>query len=136
VTRVFVFGTLKKGFALHDQGLRGARCLGRYRMVERFPLLIAGPWFAPMMLDQPGNGRHVTGELYDVDEARLALLDRLESVGRPGNFRRRVEIEPIDGGARCRAQAYMKAPALATPAHSDYIEDYQDRRFIPPDRRR
>lgn len=135
VTRVFVFGTLKKGFALHDRGLRGARCLGPCRMVERFPLLIAGPWFAPIMLDRPGTGHNVKGELYEVDAARLALLDRLESVGAPGNFRRLVEVAPIEGGAACPAQAYMKSASLATPVHSEYLEDYQDRRFIPPERR-
>jgi gamma-glutamylaminecyclotransferase len=135
VTRVFVFGTSKKGFALHDRGLRGARCLGPYRMAERFPLLVAGPWFAPMMLDEPGTGHNVKGELYEADEARLDLLDHLESVGIPGNFRRLVEVVPVEGGAACPAQTYMKAASLATPVHTGYLEDYQDRRFIPPERR-
>lgn len=61
--RVFVFGTLKKGFPLHERGMHGARYLGAYRTVQRFPMLIAGPWFAPMMLDAPGLGLHVSGEL-------------------------------------------------------------------------
>lgn len=133
--RVFVFGTLKKGFPLHDRGLSGARYLGSYRMVERFPVLVAGPWFAPMMLDRPGVGLNVKGELYAVDDARLAVLDALESIGRPGNFRRLVEVGPIGGGDACRAYAYMKAPELAIPVHSGYIEDYQDHRFVPPERR-
>jgi gamma-glutamylaminecyclotransferase len=56
VQKVFVFGTLKRGFPLHDQGLSDARFLGIYRTRKRYPLLIAGPWFAPMMFNEPGVG--------------------------------------------------------------------------------
>jgi gamma-glutamylaminecyclotransferase len=41
----------------------------------------------------------------------------------------------MDGSERCAAFAYVKAPELATPAHTGYLDDYQDRRFIPPSRR-
>jgi gamma-glutamylaminecyclotransferase len=135
MNRIFVFGTLKRRFPLHAQGLDGARCLGPYRTAERFPMFVAGPWFGPMMLDQPGTGLQVRGELYEVDDPRLALIDALESVGEPGNFRRLVQLEPVEGGDACWALAYMKSPELATPAHTGYLEDYQDRRFVPPDRR-
>ena len=47
---VFVFGTLKHGFPLHEEGLSGAEFLGRCRTVQRYPMLIAGPRFAPMIL--------------------------------------------------------------------------------------
>src|SRR5258708_4270342 len=33
-----------------------------------------------MMMNEPGGGLQVRGELYEVDDPRLALLDRLESV--------------------------------------------------------
>ncbi len=125
-----MFGTLKRGFPLHERGLAGARCLGRYRTVERFPMLVAGPRFAPMMLNEPGRGRQVTGELDDVDAARLAVLDALESIGVPGNFRRRIAVEPIAGGNATLAHVYMKAPPLAVPAHTGWLDDYQDRRFL------
>ncbi|HEX3500909.1 MAG TPA: hypothetical protein VHT04_16445 [Stellaceae bacterium] len=32
---VFAFGTLKRGFPLHDEGLSDATYLGAYRTVER-----------------------------------------------------------------------------------------------------
>jgi gamma-glutamylaminecyclotransferase len=132
---LFVFGTLKRTFPLHDEWLAGARYLGRYRTVERFPMLVAGPWFAPMMLDEPGQGLQVYGEVYAVEAARLPALDALESVGQPGHFRRHIAIEAETGGGRREAFAYMKARSLATPAHSGLLADYQDRRFIPPARR-
>lgn len=133
--KVFVFGTLKRGFPLHDQGLSGTKFLGIYRTRKRYPLLIAGPWFAPMMFNEPGIGCQIIGELYLVDDKAIENLDRLESVGEPGNFRAAIEVEPIEGGSSCLALAYVKARELADPVHSDYLPMYEDRRFIPFDRR-
>jgi gamma-glutamylaminecyclotransferase len=135
VAKVFAIGTLKKGFSFHDRGLRGARLLGRFRSIRAYPLVIAGPWFAPMLLDEPGVGLPVEGELYEVDEAGLERLDALESVGKPGNFRREIEVADVEDGTKQIAFAFMKDRMLAAPMHSDYIADYQDRRFIPPERR-
>lgn len=133
--KVFVFGTLKRGFPLHEQGLSGARLVGLCRTRKRYPMLIAGPWYAPMMFNEPGVGCHVHGELYEVDEGNLKLLDRLESVGKSGNFREAIEVESEVDGAACSAFSYMKARELADPVHSAYLALYDDRRFIPFDQR-
>lgn len=77
VQKVFVFGTLKTSFPLHEQGLSGAKFLGGYRTRKRYPLLVAGPWFAPMMLNEPGVGCQIIGELYEVDDKTTEKLDRL-----------------------------------------------------------
>ncbi|MCA0010541.1 gamma-glutamylcyclotransferase [Mesorhizobium sp. B294B1A1] len=127
--KLFVFGTLKKGFPLHGEGLSEAAFLGVYRTRERFPMLIAGPRFAPMMFNEPGVGFQVGGELYAVDDRALANLDRMESVGKPGNLRVLIEAEPVGGGAPVSAYVYMKTRHLAAPIHSGYLEDYDDRRF-------
>ncbi|WP_246299483.1 gamma-glutamylcyclotransferase family protein [Sinorhizobium psoraleae] len=132
---VFVFGTLKRGFPLHRRGLARARFIGFYRTTRKYPMLIAGPWLAPMMLDEPGQGHHVRGELYQVDPATLHRLDRLEAVGRPGNFRKLISVVPARSGATCDAFAYLKARFLASPAHTGYLSSYDDRRFVPPWRR-
>ena len=130
--RLFVFGTLKKSFALHGACLDGATYLGACRTVKAYPMFIAGPWFAPMMLDEPGDGLRVSGELYEIDPPRLAAIDAVESVGKPGNFRISIEVEPLEGGRSCPAFAYAKSESLARPVHSAFLADYQDRRFIPP----
>ena len=98
-------------------------------------MFVAGKWFAPMMLNEPGRGHRVTGELYDNEGWRLRRIDALESVGIPGNFRTLAWVSPNDGSAPCQAIIYMKAPALAVPAHTECLIDYQDRRFVPPERR-
>ncbi len=134
--RIFAIGTLKAGFPFHERGgLATARFCGAYRSIKPYPLVIAGRWYAPMIFDEAGVGKRVTGELYEVSAECLAHLDRLESVGVPGNVRRPIEIEPINGGAITTAFAFMKARELAEPLHSDYLESYQDRRFIPPEAR-
>jgi len=135
MAKVFAVGTLKRGFPFHERGLRGASFLGRFRSTRAYPLVIAGPWFAPMILNEPGVGLPIEGELYQVDEAGLARLDQLESVGKPGNFRLEIEVEDIESRERQTAFAFMKERKLAAPMHSDYIADYQDRRFILPERR-
>lgn len=133
--KLFVFGTLKRGFPLHERSMRGATFLGRYRTVDRMPMRVAGPWFAPMMLDRPGEGFQVRGELYEVDDERLGALDHLESVGRPGNFRKLIHVEPLGDGEACEAFVFVKALELMAPIHSGMLEDYQDRRFIPLEKR-
>lgn len=128
--RVFVFGTCKKGFPLHGALSRG-RFLGLCRTREQFPMIVAGPWYAPMMFDEPGVGMQVSGELYELDEASLRHLDAVESVGIPGNCRKQIDVEPVDGGAPLSAFVYMKARELANPMHTGYLESYHDRRFVP-----
>jgi gamma-glutamylaminecyclotransferase len=135
MVKVFAVGTLKRGFPLHEQGMSGANFLGRYRTRERYPMVVAGPWFAPMVLDQPGTGLQVEGELYEISEASLSRLDILESIGRPGNTRILIEIEPLGAGECQRAIVYVKSPDLALPIHSGYLANYQDCRFIPPSAR-
>jgi gamma-glutamylaminecyclotransferase len=132
MVKILAVGTLKRGFPLHDEGLGNARYLGECRTRERFPMIIAGPWYAPMVLDQPGTGLQIKGELYEIADESLSRLDALESVGQPGNTRTVVEVDPLGPGGACRAILYVKTPELASPIHSGYLEDYQDRRFIPP----
>jgi 5-formyltetrahydrofolate cyclo-ligase len=129
---LFVFGTLKKGFPLHDKGLAEATFLGTARTLHPYPMFVAGPWFAPMMVAREGEGQKVVGELYEVDDVTLARLDRLESVGKPGNFRTRLPVEQARDGQTVEAHAYVKAEELATPRLTGYLQDYQDRRFVPP----
>lgn len=134
--RVFVFGTVKQGFPLHRQGLGDTpRRLADCRTVERFPMFIASAWYAPMMMNEPGLGCQIVGELYQVDHQRLLLIDQIESVGLPGNFRVRILVKALDQGTVCFANAYMKSRELASPVHSGLLGDYQDRRFVPPERR-
>jgi gamma-glutamylaminecyclotransferase len=131
--RVFAFGTLKRGFPLHARGLPDARYLGDCKTVER-PRR-GSVVRSDDVFDEPGTGLQVRGELFEVADERLAKLDVLESVGKPGNFRKRVAVEMLDGSGRCEAFAFMKSRELASPLHSGLLAIYDDARFILPESR-
>ena len=89
-TRVFVYGTLLAGEPNHRL-LTGARLVAEARTKPAFELRDLGAF--------PGlvrGGEHaVAGEVYEVDEATLAALDRLE--GHPRFYERRtVRLEDGD----------------------------------------
>jgi gamma-glutamylaminecyclotransferase len=63
------------------------------------------------MIDSPGLGERVAGELYEVDAAALAAMDLLEGVGRPDGYARRalrVQASTPGDDAVVLAQVYMK----------------------------
>jgi gamma-glutamylaminecyclotransferase len=110
MNHLFVLGTLKRGFPLHHH-LEGARFEGVWKTIERFPLIVAGKWFAPMLLYEPGEGKRILGELYSVSTDTLARLDKVESIGEPGNYR--IEVEINAGSETKVAHAYFKSRCLA-----------------------
>ena len=78
---VFVYGTLKRGHGNHRE-LEGATYLGEASTVERYALHVQG---LPMV-DRNNPMSAIHGELYLVDRATFADLDRLE--GHPNCYRR------------------------------------------------
>ena len=102
-TLVFVYGTLRAGFANHPL-LAGARSLGRARTVAAYALFVDR---YPYLADEPAVSR-VVGEVYAVPPAMLAALDRLED--HPRWYRRRpIAVALDDGAAAVHAEAYFRA---------------------------
>ncbi len=132
MAKVFIYGTLKRGFPLFDKGLSDATFMGLCQSVQPYPLMIAQDFYGPMMLDQAGQGLVVQGELFEVPDAHMERLDELESVGAKGSFRSTIEVEPIGGGLRETVVSFMKDESWLDPIHSPLLSDYQDRRFVPP----
>jgi gamma-glutamylaminecyclotransferase len=125
---VFVYGTLKRGFANHDV-LSRARPLGRARTREAYPLAVAGPQFLPILLRRPGEGRRVFGEIYEIDGLTLEALDELEGVDHADGYRREtIPVVGEPGGAVRDAIVYFKKEPAAG-FHTPWLEDYQDRRY-------
>ncbi|WP_312992277.1 gamma-glutamylcyclotransferase [Rhizobium populisoli] len=48
---------------------------------------MAGSFDGPTMLDRPGEELRVRGELFDVEEDRISILDELEGIGEEWSFR-------------------------------------------------
>ena len=77
MTRVFVYGTLKKGIQNHHL-LAGAEYVGQAYTIECFKMFNVG---FPIIREAEADGHAVFGEVYDVDDQTLSRLDRLENEG-------------------------------------------------------
>lgn len=112
--RLFVYGTLKQGFPNHHLN-GGHRVAGTFRTHLRFPLLVVrlpNEDRAPWLVQQPGAGFQVSGQVFEVDDAALPAIDALEEVGLPtGYVRDRILLEDAaDPARRLQAHAYLKPP--------------------------
>ncbi len=106
-TRVFVYGTLLSGEPNHRLLASAAR-VGEARTEPAFDLVSLGAF--PAMV--AGGRTAVAGEVYEVDAATLADLDRLE--GHPRFYqRRRIRLE--DGG-EVLAYVFTSEQARGRPA--------------------
>ncbi len=77
MTRVFVYGTLKRGGRNHVH-LAGQQFLGAARTLGGYTLYSLGDY--PGMVRSNEATHDVTGELWAVDAGCLARLDKLEGV--------------------------------------------------------
>lgn len=111
-TLLFVYGTLKEGFPNHHLNA-GRRVAGEWRTCTPWPLLVVrlpGEDRAPWLMDQPGHGQRVHGQVFEVTPDALAAMDRFEEVGLPTGYRRTgIELERVDAPAPpLQAWVYVK----------------------------
>ncbi len=85
--RVFVYGSLKRGFENHDL-LGAAVFAGKAATVASYRMM-DGPY--PVLRQSDTGGWRVSGELYEVDTRTLKALDDLEGVDE--RFYDRIEID-------------------------------------------
>lgn len=122
----FAYGTLQSGFANHAKHAEDlSRPLGQYRTEQPYPLAVPNEAACPnpgcpfvhrvgALLNDPGDGQNVEGEVFLVTVDALGRLDKLESY-RPEDealsiyLRRPVLVAPIGGGALMEAQVYFIA---------------------------
>jgi len=139
--RVFVYGTLKNGQPNHhwlsqtDNGYQAF--LGQAASVNKFPLVIASRYNIPYLLDKPGTGHNIYGEVYEVDEKMLGKLDELED--HPTYYERRLEkVSMMEDKQEMTCWIYIlkkhKEEMLQLPMLSSYrSEDDHGRPYVPSD---
>ncbi|XP_015896897.3 putative gamma-glutamylcyclotransferase At3g02910 [Ziziphus jujuba] len=94
---IFTYGSLKRGFKNHFlmEDLitqNDAVLIGSFVTQDPYPLVI-GPYTIGYLINLPGNGHRVKGELYSVSAPGLARLDELEAT-RLGHYER-LPIEVV-----------------------------------------
>ncbi|KAJ0009374.1 hypothetical protein NQD34_001076 [Periophthalmus magnuspinnatus] len=143
MARVFVYGTLKKGqpnyYRMFDTSNGKTEFLGTAKTVKKFPLVIAGIYNVPYLLNIPGQGNQIHGEIYKVDEKMLEFLDDFEGV--PTHYQRTLNTlevkewvsgadgETLEPGSITEAYLYStktyKPEWTKLPTHENY-DSYGD----------
>ncbi|XP_023512793.1 putative gamma-glutamylcyclotransferase At3g02910 [Cucurbita pepo subsp. pepo] len=119
-TLIFTYGTLKRGFwnhtLLQDLMRTGdASFVGSYRTKESFPL-VCGPYRVPFLINSPGSGYRVEGEVYAVTDRGLARTDELEGLNNGHYVRLPIDVVDANGGGVggvVVAEAYYAHPSYA-----------------------
>ncbi len=75
------------------------------RTVKSFPLVVGSRYNIPFLLDSPGVGARVRGEVHRCDDRMLAGLDRLERV--PEYYHRRRERVETAAGEELECWLYV-----------------------------
>jgi gamma-glutamylaminecyclotransferase len=115
---LFVYGSLKQGFP-NAHVNTGRRVGGEFSTVHRLPFYLAGAGHLPCLVLQPGHGLQVRGQLFEVNAADLAAMDRLERVGEPQGYSRvRIEVQQLDDGRVLEADVYVQQAARLDPSNA------------------
>jgi gamma-glutamylaminecyclotransferase len=106
--RVFVYGTLKRGYSNHGYLLREAHFAGEAVTPAGYAML--EPSF-PVVMHAEQDGMAVAGELFHVNDATLAKMDRLEGVRPDGSgiYTREV-IDVVEDSHNVKAYIYIGEP--------------------------
>lgn len=91
---VFVYGSLKRGYALHHL-LSTAKYLGTAHSLPLYRLFDLGRY--PGLVEWP-DGVEVAGELYEITAEELRILDEAEGVDEGLYARRTIHLQPPAAG--------------------------------------
>ncbi len=105
---VFVFGTLKQGFPNFHLN-HGQRLPGQFQTAQPYPLYLIGDRHSPWLINDPGHGEIVTGEIYLVDDQELETMDQLERVEKKFGYRREIiQVKNIETSETLTVFCYFK----------------------------
>lgn len=132
---VFFYGTHKSrevnNFWLHDRNNGSANYVGLAKITEKRPLIVLSSFIGPSLLDIPGLGEYVEGEVYQVDSKMLKWLDQFEQ--HPAYYRRmKVMVNLINGkndGLTIEAWAYVSLDYPPDLMLRPFYKSYKSRNF-------
>ncbi|KAL6725682.1 hypothetical protein Aduo_007718 [Ancylostoma duodenale] len=106
--RVFVYGTLKRG---EPNASVMTETEGQHRFVDTgrtktpFPLIVGSKYNIPFVLNEPGKGYQIEGEVYEIDDVKLKVLDDLEAY--PTLYWRQIESIVMENNTEISAWIYL-----------------------------
>mmetsp|Transcript_491 Transcript_491/g.1697 ORF Transcript_491/g.1697 Transcript_491/m.1697 type:complete len:167 (+) Transcript_491:37-537(+) len=150
--RLFVYGTLKRGFPNERVIPEGCTWEAEAETVQELPLIVGSKYFLPLLVHAPGfrGAKKVRGEVYWCTKEAMDLLDKFEGVDTNSYDRVRIDVR-LDDGLVVDAWAYVRSnknggPAFLRPvsvehilaAESSFLSDYTleaSKTYILPDLR-
>jgi gamma-glutamylaminecyclotransferase len=142
---VFVFGTLKEGFP-NFRVNKGIRVPGEFVTAQQLPLYLVGERRSPWLINTPGQGHQVVGQVFRVGSAALEEMDALERVNEPDGYKRLLIDVVAQGNSSSIGSspvfAYLKQPEQFSPSIArrgplaeytlEHAALYQGRALTPP----
>ena len=95
---ICLFMAPKRGFGNHHV-LKSSRFVGPATTTDSFPLF-CDHYRVPYLVDTPGIGHQITGELFSVTPLVLAELDKLEGVNLGRYLRQQIRVETQQTGVQ------------------------------------
>ena len=97
---------------------------------KNFPLVIANKRFSPVLIYEPGLGKHVIGEVYAINQDTLYKIDALERTNmNKGYFRKEIQVIDLNHNKSILCYTYFKQRENLKVIHSEYLESYSDTRY-------
>uniref|UniRef100_A0A1L8E549 Gamma-glutamylcyclotransferase family protein n=1 Tax=Nyssomyia neivai TaxID=330878 RepID=A0A1L8E549_9DIPT len=129
--RFFVYGTLKKGEPNHKLLTTPENGVGKFvsrgETTIKFPLVIGTRYNIPFLLNKPGIGHFIRGEVYEVDERMVEHLDQLE--GYPDFYDREIQeikILDVEGEKTLPCWVYLLRKFPEHLLNLDMLTEYRD----------
>eukprot|EP00116_Pleurobrachia_bachei_P001663 sb/3461925/ len=99
------YGTLKRGFP-NSHLTKDLKNIGDGQLAYKMPLVIGSSCHIPYLLPKVGTGHQVRGEVYEVNQEELNLLDKLE--GYPDYYNRlSVVVNLLESSEKVQCMAYI-----------------------------
>ena len=105
--KLFIYGTLKRGHS-RAGAMNGQRFLGNVQTAPQYRMFACGEYPG---LFEADNGVSIEGELWDVDQACLDVLDELEGTSINLFRRASVELQPTHENDQAVAYFYRRNTA-------------------------
>ena len=128
---LFVYGTLRSGLP-NGHFMDKYTLVSKATTVEKFPMVITSPFNIPFVLNEPGYGFYIRGEVYDV-ESDITALDKFENV--PMVYSREAIQVILDSGVKESAFIYILENYRPELLNLQMIADYETecyRSYVSP----